>query len=223
MFCPRCGTQNEAGEVNCLRCGTELPQPRPVGTSETNRETSQPPGNQPVSAVPPSNEPVAPGIPPTDEPLNYPPPPGQNFPPPPPSGYGAQPPYGAGQGGYGGGQGYGGGYGNQGYGSQPPPYGGPGYRIGNTPSYGAPGYGGAPVGDVPNYLIWSILTTLLCCIPAGVVAIVYSSQVNSKLQVGDYAGAVDASNKAKMWCLISVGVSVAIFVIFFLLSLLGNM
>ena len=36
-----------------------------------------------------------------------------------------------------------------------------------------------PVGQVPNnYLVWSILVTIFCCIPFGIVAIVKSSQVN---------------------------------------------
>lgn len=222
MFCPRCGAQNEAGAATCLRCGTELPQPRPVGTSETNRETSATGGNPPT-ATPPASEP--PSNPPSfGDSVNYPPPPGQGFPPPPPpggQGYGSQPPYGGGPG-YGGGQpGWtpgGGQYGNQ------PPYGGsPGYQIGNTPSYGSPSFGGGrPAGDVPNYLVWSILTTLLCCLPGGIVAIVYSAQVNNKLQSGDYAGAVDASNKAKMWCLISAGLSVAFIIISVLISIANH-
>jgi len=53
----------------------------------------------------------------------------------------------------------------------------------------------------PNYLVWSIITILLCTIP-GIVAIVYSTQVNSKWGTGDAAGAYDASKKAKMWALI---------------------
>jgi Interferon-induced transmembrane protein len=76
------------------------------------------------------------------------------------------------------------------------------------PGTGMPGqygqYGAAaPGGQVPNYLVWSILTTLLCCLPAGIVAIVYSSQVSTKLAAGDYAGAVDSSNKARTWCIVS--------------------
>jgi uncharacterized membrane protein YvbJ len=56
---------------------------------------------------------------------------------------------------------------------------------------------------VPDYLIWSILATLFCCLPIGIVAIVFSSQVNAKLRAGDIAGARDSSKKAKMWCLIT--------------------
>jgi interferon-induced transmembrane protein/zinc ribbon protein len=58
-----------------------------------------------------------------------------------------------------------------------------------------------PGQTVPNYLVFAILATACCCLPAGISAIVYASQVNSKLQTGDLAGAQAASNNAKMWCL----------------------
>ncbi len=61
-------------------------------------------------------------------------------------------------------------------------------------------------GDLPNYLWQSIVVTLCCCLPFGVVAIVYAAQVKSKLSVGDFAGAQDSSSKAKMWCWIGFGV-----------------
>jgi hypothetical protein len=57
--------------------------------------------------------------------------------------------------------------------------------------------------NVPTYLWQSIVVTLCCCLPVGIVAIVYSAQVSSKLSAGDVAGAVDASKKARMWCWIA--------------------
>lgn len=70
-------------------------------------------------------------------------------------------------------------------------------------------------GQVPNYLVWAILVTLFCFLPTGIVAIVFASQVNTKLAAGDIAGAIEASNKAKMWTIVSavVGVVVAVIVI----------
>jgi hypothetical protein len=89
----------------------------------------------------------------------------------------------------------------------PPPAGG---------SYAPPsgGYSGGPVQQqIPNYLVQSILVTLCCCLPLGVVAIIFAAQVNSKLATGDVAGAMDASKKAKMFCLIGLGVGLVVIVL----------
>lgn len=50
-----------------------------------------------------------------------------------------------------------------------------------------------------NYLLESILITIFCCQPFGIVGIVFASQVNSKYAIGDYEGAVQASKEAKKW------------------------
>lgn len=73
--------------------------------------------------------------------------------------------------------------------------------------------------SVPNYLVQSILVTIFCCLPLGIAAIVQAAQVNSKLQAGDYEGAVLASEQAKKYCLWSLYAGIAIFVIYFLASL----
>ncbi len=72
-----------------------------------------------------------------------------------------------------------------------------------------------PQREVPNYLVQAILCTLFCCLPFGIVAIIFAAQVNGKLAAGDYAGAVHASNQAKMWCWISFGLGLAAIVIYF--------
>ena len=38
--------------------------------------------------------------------------------------------------------------------------------------------------DVPNYLVPAILTTVFCCLPFGIVSIVYAAQVNGKVARG---------------------------------------
>ncbi|GAA3807032.1 hypothetical protein GCM10022226_28940 [Sphaerisporangium flaviroseum] len=119
--------------------------------------------------------------------------PGDYDPQQPGEGYGQQ---GGGQpsGGYGqqaGGYGQqGGGYGQQG--GYPPPGGG-GYGYGQQP------YGGGGPAAPDNHLVPAILTTIFCCLPFGIVSIVKSSQVNSKWAVGDYQGAIAASEEAKTW------------------------
>jgi hypothetical protein len=93
----------------------------------------------------------------------------------------------------------------------PPPVGGSGSPYASTPSPAAAG--GAPP---PNYLVQSILVTLCCCLPLGIVAIVFAAQVNSKWAAGDYAGAAEASNKAKMFCWIGFGIGIAVQLIWLL-------
>ena len=50
-----------------------------------------------------------------------------------------------------------------------------------------------------TYLMEAIVVTLLCCIPFGIVAIVYAAQVDSKFKAGDYQGAQKAAHSAKTW------------------------
>ena len=78
-----------------------------------------------------------------------------------------------------------------------------------------------PGTTVQNYLVFAILTTVFCCLPAGIPAIIYAAQVNSKLQAGDLAGAQLASKNAKMWCLIALGVGLACTAMWVMLTMLG--
>jgi hypothetical protein len=78
-----------------------------------------------------------------------------------------------------------------------------------------------PGTTVPNYLVFAILTTVLCCVPAGIPAIVYAAQVNGKLQVGDLAGARAASNNAKLWCWVAFGLGLGTIGISILMMMLG--
>lgn len=79
----------------------------------------------------------------------------------------------------------------------------------STADFGGPPPVG-PSAPPPNYLVQAILTTLLCCLPFGVVAIVYAAQVNSKFAARDFVGAKAASDSARMWCWISFGLGLAV-------------
>lgn len=74
----------------------------------------------------------------------------------------------------------------------------------------------------PNHLPWAIATTILCCLPAGVVSIVFAAQVNSKWQAGDHAGAMKASNNAKTWAIVSAVLGVIVGVIYFFVALASS-
>jgi hypothetical protein len=68
-----------------------------------------------------------------------------------------------------------------------------------------------------NHLALAIITTVLCCLPPGIVSIVYATQVNSKWQAGDYEGAKRASKNAQLWWIIAIVASVISYIILFLL------
>lgn len=72
----------------------------------------------------------------------------------------------------------------------------------------------AAPGSVPNHLAWAIVSTVLAtclCCPLGligIVAIVFSSQVNGKLNQGDLEGARRASDNAKTWCWVATAFAI---------------
>lgn len=57
----------------------------------------------------------------------------------------------------------------------------------------------APREYVPNHLVWAILATILCCLPLGIVSIVYAARVDGYVAAGDIAAARAASTKALNW------------------------
>lgn len=61
-------------------------------------------------------------------------------------------------------------------------------------------------------LVWAILTTLLCCLPFGIVAIVYASKVDSLYAAGQYAEAQQASDNAKKWSILAAVVGALVIV-----------
>lgn len=75
-----------------------------------------------------------------------------------------------------------------------------------------------------NHLALAIITTILCCLPTGIVSIVYATQVNSKFNIGDYEGAERASKNAKTWWIVSAITGILVLAIYFgvIFFILGN-
>lgn len=83
-------------------------------------------------------------------------------------------------------------------------------------------YSSTPIGTPPgsprpkNWLVESILVTLFCCLPFGIVGIINASSVNTKYDMGDYAGAVHASEQAGKWTKIGLFVGLGAYVLYIL-------
>ena len=101
--------------------------------------------------------------------------------------------------------------------TQPPPP-PPGYPPPSSPGYPPQ----QPAGQAPNnYLVWSILATLFCCLPFGIVAIVKSSQVNGLWAQGRYAEAQASAESAKRWVVWSAVIGVVVGIIYGILMAFG--
>ncbi|XP_041465739.1 proline-rich transmembrane protein 1-like [Lytechinus variegatus] len=79
--------------------------------------------------------------------------------------------------------------------------------------------GQARFGQQPNdHLLFAILTTVFCCIPCGIVAIVKSVDVRNKWLVGDVVGATQSARAAKRYSVCSL-----VFGVLFFCSYVGIM
>ena len=74
-----------------------------------------------------------------------------------------------------------------------------------------------------TWLVESILATLFCCLPFGIVGIVNASKVESRFYAGDFDGASQASADAAKWTKISFGLGIAVGVIYFIVMLAAGL
>lgn len=97
---------------------------------------------------------------------------------------------------------------------------GGGDTTGAVPAYPA-GVGSDPLPYVDTWLWQSIVVTVLCCLPLGIVGIVFSSQAQAALSVGNVDEAREKARTARLMCLIGAGVVVGVFVLFLVFFFLG--
>ncbi|HEV7977286.1 MAG TPA: CD225/dispanin family protein [Amycolatopsis sp.] len=81
-----------------------------------------------------------------------------------------------------------------------------------------PNYGPPP----DNNLVWAILSTVMCCLPLGIVAIVKANQVQTLWFQGRQAEAQKAADDAKKWSIwsaIAVGIIILLYIAFILIMI----
>lgn len=67
-----------------------------------------------------------------------------------------------------------------------------------------------------NNLVGAILTTIFCCLPLGVVSIIYASQVDSQWYAGNTQAACELARKSRKWMWIGVVSSLCIWILYLL-------
>ncbi|MEE3065906.1 MAG: CD225/dispanin family protein [Actinomycetota bacterium] len=96
----------------------------------------------------------------------------------------------------------------------------PGWQQPQQPGWPAQQPGAWPGQQEPdNYLVWAILCTVLCCLPFGIISLVYSNKVSGLWAQGRVAEAQEASSNAKKWAIIGAiagGVTYAIIAILYI-------
>ena len=80
--------------------------------------------------------------------------------------------------------------------------------------------GQEPVNWVP-YLILSIISTLCCCLPFGVVGIVFSAKINSAMLAGNLEEAQNNAKMARIWIIVSFAIGLLTWLIYMVLIVTG--
>ncbi|MDD2475690.1 MAG: CD225/dispanin family protein [Dysgonamonadaceae bacterium] len=79
--------------------------------------------------------------------------------------------------------------------------------------------------DIPirpkSWLVASILTTIFCCLPFGIVGIINAAKVNSLYDQGLYDESKRVSANAKKWTMIGVIVGIVYYIIVFIVAFMG--
>lgn len=98
---------------------------------------------------------------------------------------------------------------NQGYNQNPNQGYNQGYNNGYNQGYNQP--------QLPpdSGMVWAILTTIFCCLPFGIVAIVKASNVSTLWAQGNYDAAMAAAKSSKNWSLAAAISAVVVWIIYF--------
>lgn len=69
-----------------------------------------------------------------------------------------------------------------------------------------------------NWLVESILVTVLCCLPFGIAGIVSATKVESLYYAGDYEAAEQASKDAKKWTIVGFCSTFVVVILYFIFA-----
>ena len=77
-------------------------------------------------------------------------------------------------------------------------------------------------GKPDNYLVFAIISTVLCCLPLGIVSIIHSTKVDNLWNAGQHDEAKRASGQAKQFAIYAAIASVIFWGIYFMVVVAGG-
>ncbi len=72
-----------------------------------------------------------------------------------------------------------------------------------------------------TWLLESILVTIFCCMPLGIVGIINAARVEARYSAGDYAAALRASREAGTWTKVGFWIGFGVLILYALMILVG--
>lgn len=87
-----------------------------------------------------------------------------------------------------------------------------------TPPFSGPSYHQqAPPTKPNNNLVWGIVSTILCCLPLGIVSIISASKVDNLWHTGKHEAAIQEAQKAKQWAIYAAVAAAILWVIYLIM------
>lgn len=87
-------------------------------------------------------------------------------------------------------------------------------QTSNFSSYSSSSNTEIPQRAPKNYLVESILVTLFCCLPLGIVGIINATKVEGLFAAGDYESAQRAADDAKKWCKLGAIIGAVVIILY---------
>jgi len=79
----------------------------------------------------------------------------------------------------------------------------------------------APSNNLALAIIATVVSLLFCCLPHGVISLIFALQVDKKAQAGDIQGAMNAAKQAKIWAFVSIAVAIVSLVLSLIFGVLN--
>lgn len=79
----------------------------------------------------------------------------------------------------------------------------------------------AMIGQTKNYLAFAIFTTVCCCLPTGIYAVIRASKANAFFTSGQTNLGYQAADDAKKWSIIGLIIGVVIWILNALMYIMG--